>query len=493
MTQLDKATKYAKIELAESHRKNAAAETGEISAKSHANKTAPVAELTEVGNAERFVSQQGGDVRYVPEWGWMAWTGSHWAMDELRVRRLMMETVRRIHSEAAKIHDKAEQKKVGDWAVKSQQSSSIKGALWCAQPALAAKVDDFDSEPMLLPVLNGTVDLRTGDLHEHRREHMLTKMAPVYFDTSATCPTWEAFLERVLPDYDVRVFVQRLVGYSLTGSTSEQILAFLYGGGRNGKSVFIETLASLMGDFHSATRIETVSMTRGAGIPNDVAALAGSRMVTVSETPEGSRLNESLVKDLTGGDTISARFLRHEFFAFRPQFKLWIRGNHKPQIRGTDDGIWRRILLVPFTVQIPAKDVDPKLAEKLRDELPGILAWAVRGCIEWQRIGLCPPNSVKTAVDEYRAEMDTLGEFITDCCLTRVGAQAKAKDLYAGYQAWCGSNGYSPVSAKLFGTSLSGRGYPKKRTSSGNAYQGIGLAAKVCQRCDGEGCGYCQP
>ncbi|MDZ7809989.1 MAG: phage/plasmid primase, P4 family [Arhodomonas sp.] len=286
-------------------------------------------------------------------------------------------------------------------------------------------------------------------------------------------------MERVLPDREVRAFVKRFAGYALTGSTAEQVLAFMYGTGRNGKSVFIETLAALMGDYHTATRIETLSVTRGGGIPNDVAALAGARLVTVSETPEGSRLNESLVKDLTGGDTITARFLRHEFFQFRPQFKLWVRGNHKPQIRGTDDGIWRRVMLIPFTVQIPEPEVDPTLTEKLRDELPGILQWAIAGCLEWQRQGLRPPATVANAVREYRSEMDTLATFIEERCVIAEHAMASAKALYQDYTQWCEQSGERPVSQTRFGMSLSERGFPKDKGGAANTYHWFGIGLKT--------------
>lgn len=432
-------------------------------------------ELTDAGNAERFNNQSGDDVRYVPEWGWMVWTGTHWARDKLRVRKLVQEMARAIHNEAANQTDTKVQDAIGKWARNSQQANRLQGAMWCAEPMLAANVDDFDREPMMLPVANGTLDLSTGELHPHRREYMATRIAPVYFDKSATCPAWLKFLDRVLPDGETQSFLQRMAGYSLTGRTTDQVLVFLYGHGRNGKSVFIETVAALLGDYHRATRIETLSIGKG-GIPNDVAALAGARLVTVSETPEGSRLNESLVKDLTGGDTISARFLNREFFDFKPQFKLWIRGNHKPQIRGTDDGIWRRMMLVPFTVQIPPDEVDSDLSGKLRDELPGILSWALQGCLQWQHDGLRPPDTITDAVREYRVEMDLLGEFIEDRCIQHQSAKAKASDLYAAYQRWCDDSGHQSVSSTRFGLTLGERGFRKVKSGT-VSWIGIGLAA----------------
>lgn len=422
---------------------------------------------TDIANADRLVAQHGDDVAYVPEWGWSVWTGKYWARDELRVRGLMKGVARSINAEAAHARDISEQRRITQWARSSQNAKRLVAALYCAQDEVAARTADFDQQHWLLPCENGTIDLRTGELRPHRREDRATLISPVPYDPNVPCPTWDAFLERVLPDGAVRAFVRRFAGYSLTGVTHEQVLAFLYGTGRNGKSVFLEALAGIMGDYHVATRIDTFQLRDRGGIPNDIAALAGARLVSVSETSEGVRLNESLVKDLTGGDTIAARFLHREFFQFRPSFKLWVRGNHKPQIRGTDDGIWRRLLLIPFTVQIPEAEVDPKLPEKLREELPGILAWAVRGCLEWQRDGLKPPTAVREAVTEYREEMDILGEFVGECCVAGDGCKDGATPLYKAYRQWCEDNGYRPVNHKNFGLALGERGYQRRRGHGG--------------------------
>ena len=486
------------------------------------------AELTDAGNAQRFVRDHGADVRYVTEWGYMEWDGTRWRRDDLAVRQRMLDAARDIHVEAASVADAESQKAIAAWARKSQHAQRIGGGLWCAQPALAARTDDFDNQPWLFPCASGTVDLRTGTLRAHRREDMLTRISGIEYAPDAVCPLWDAFLQRVMPDPDVRAFLARLAGYSLTGRTDEQVLAFLHGGGRNGKTVFIETVAALAGDFHQATRIETLTVSR-SGIPNDVAALAGARLVTVSETPEGARLNEPLVKDLTGGDTISARFLNKEFFQFRPQFKIWIRGNHKPQIRGTDDGIWRRVLLIPFNVQIPEAEIDVALQDKLRAELPGILRWCVEGCLEWQRSGLKPPAAVIAATSEYRQTMDTLAEFFDEKCVVHTGALAKAADLYAEYRRWSEAAGHPAVSQTRFGTSLGERGFRREKYGAQNVVHwfGIGLSernpgppdgsdpfgssghsrarnshepargsepsgpSETCPRCDGGGCGYC--
>lgn len=433
-------------------------------------------ELTDAGNAARFIRDHGDDVRFVSAWGWLCWDGTRWRRDdELQARERMLRTARNIYTEAAEATDPKVADAITSWAKRSQQAQRIAAALWCAQPYLRATTDEFDRGPMLLPVANGTIDLRTGELHSHRREHLATRVVPVWYDRASRCPTWLDFLERVLPDEGIRRFAQRAAGYSISGSTAEQVLFFLYGSGRNGKSVFIETLAALTGEYHMATRIDSLSVTKGGGIPSDIARLVGARLVTVSETPDGARLNEPLVKDLTGGDTISACFKYKEWFDFRPEFKLWIRGNHKPVIRGTDDGIWRRVLLIPFAVQIPEADVDPALPDKLHEELPGILAWAVDGALEWQRTGLQPPRTVADAVSEYRHEMDTFGEFIEDCCFALPHLVTTSKALYQRYQKWCDETGHQPLSRTRFGAALGARGFEKEKVGT-IRWRGIGLA-----------------
>jgi len=268
-------------------------------------------------------------------------------------------------------------------------------------------------------------------------------------------------------------YVQRAVGYTLTGRTDEQCLFFCYGTGANGKSVFEETLGRLLGEYGTATRTETIMARGSGGIPNDIAALRGARYVSINETADGQRINEPLVKDMTGGDTMSARFMRQEFFTFRPTFKLWIRGNHKPVITGTDYGIWRRIHLVPFTVTIPEAERDPALLDKLRLELPGILRWAVEGCLAWQREGLRPPIVVTHATAQYRREMDVLGTFLEDRCTVRPHGQVSAKSLYRAYRDWCDGAGEHPVNQRRFGIALQERGIEKEHTRTGTVYHGI--------------------
>jgi putative DNA primase/helicase len=268
------------------------------------------------------------------------------------------------------------------------------------------------------------------------------------------------------------------VGYSLTGRTDEQCLFFAYGTGSNGKSVFLKTVQALAGEYSTPARVETFTARharQAGGIPNDIASLAGARVVAVSEVDDGQRLNESLVKDMTGGDAITARFLNREFFSFHPQFKLWMQGNHKPQIRGTDHGIWRRIHLIPFAVTIPPEEKDPALFDKLRAEASGILAWAVRGCLEWRRDGLNPPEEVKAATEAYREEMDILGAFLDERCARAPNITVRAKVIYDAYRQWCDESGQRAYSLKRFGIAMGERGITKGEDRAGIFYQGIGL------------------
>jgi putative DNA primase/helicase len=434
---------------------------------------------TDTGNAERLADRHGAKLRYCYPWGkWLVYDGVRWRVDDRGVVvRLAKETARSIFEEAKETPSDAAANQLGKWAISSLSESKLRAMISLAQsePGIPVLPEELDASPSLLNVLNGTIDLRTGKLREHRRGDLITRVAPVEYEPGATAPTWEAFLEEVLPGKELRAFVQRAVGYSATGDTSEQCMFINHGGGANGKSTFQEALSAALGEYAMRTPTEMLLAKRSDGVPNDVARLKGARFVSASETEEGRRLAESRIKDLTGQDTITARFMKAEWFDFVPTHKLWISTNHKPEVRGTDAAIWRRIRLVPWTVSIAPAEQDKKLPEKLRSELPGILAWVVRGCLEWRRKGLQAPEEVRQATGDYRSEMDVLATFLEECCILRSDAMAFAKNLYIAYKEWCEANGEPIEKQRRFGMRLTERGLRRQKVGGVYRWYGIGL------------------
>ena len=435
--------------------------------------------LTDLGNARRLVHRHGRNLRYCWLWRkWLVWDGKRWVKDDTgEVYRLAKETVSSIYQEAAAAPNDEARKELGKHATRSEAGARIKEMVDLARSDVPVMPDELDASPDLLNTESGTIDLRTGELREHRREDLITKIAPTTYRPDAAAPTWEAFLERVLPGEDLRAFVQRAVGYSATGDTSEQCMFINHGGGANGKSTFQEAIAAALGDYAMRAPTEMLLAKRSDGVPNDVARLKGARFVSASETEEGRRLAESRIKDLTGQDTITARFMKAEWFDFAPTHKLWLSTNHKPEIRGTDAAIWRRIRLVPWAVTIPPAQQDKKLPIALRHELAGILAWVVRGCLQWRREGLQAPDEVRKATGEYRAEMDVLAGFLVECCELDTGHWEYAKDLYECYKRWCDENGERPEPQRKFGGRLGERGFQRDRGGSRGAgiWRGVRL------------------
>lgn len=308
----------------------------------------------------------------------------------------------------------------------------------------------------------------------------MTRTITTPYEPIAKAEKWLTFLNRIFNGNQTLIsYVQRIVGYSLTGDTSEQCLFLCHGPGANGKSVLLETISSLMGSFAQASPMTTfTSKPNDNGASNDLARMRGARLVTASETNEGVRLNEALIKKVTGQDQITARFLFSEFFDYSPQFKLWLAMNHKPVIRGVDDGIWRRIRLIPFAVIIPEKERDKNLTEKLRGELPGILAWAVQGCLNWQKNGMQTPPEVLAATEGYRSEQDVLGAFFDECCVLGDDYRVKTSDLWEAYKRWAENGCEFRMTQTLLGRRLADRGLKKEHSMHGNFWAGIGLLAQ---------------
>lgn len=417
---------------------------------------------TELGNAERLVHHFGSECRYCHAWKtWMVWDGKRWAIDKIgQIRQVAKNVVRRIYLEAEEEPDDRKRQDIAKHAMNSESDKRIRSLLSLAQSELPINPDQLDVDPWLLTCLNGTIDLKTGHLLSHQRGHFISQLAPVHFDSANRCPQWQSFLDRIMNgNRHLIAFLQRAIGYSLTGDISEQCLFILYGSGANGKTTFLQTINAMLGEYAMQTPTETLLVKRKGAIPNDVARLKGARFVTASEAESEQRFAESLIKQMTGGDTLSARFLHQEWFDFKSTHKIYLGTNHKPLIRGTDQAIWRRIKLVPFEVTIPENERDLMLAGKLKAELPGILAWAVQGCLEWQKNGLGTPDEVKSATEDYRNEMDILSEFLKDCCIENPSAEVQTKALYEAYCSWCEHNGERALAKRALGLKLKERGF----------------------------------
>ena len=432
---------------------------------------------TDVGNGIRFRYTHCERVRYCHEWQkWLIWDGRRWEPDRSgRAVMLAKETARGILKEAYAVPKSEENdetyKALVKFAAASESKSRLTAMLWAAQsePGIPVLPEELDCNPWLLNVANGTLDLQTGELREHRRSDLLTKLTPIAFDNAADCPKWLAFLERATGgDVDLQRYLQRLVGYCLTGRTTDHIVPFLFGTGANGKSVFVNTILALMGDDYAMKAPSTLLMAkRGESHPTEQADLFGRRLAACVETEEGRRLAESLVKELSGGDKVRARRMRQDFFEFTPTHKVWIVGNHKPVVAGTDHGVWRRLRLIPFTVTIPADEQDKSLPDKLRTELPGILLWAIAGCLQWQQEGLGEPGAVKAATNTYRCEEDVLAEFLADCCVIAPAGRVGVAELYESYSRWCEANRESPLTKRKFGRRLDDRGFECGKATAG--------------------------
>ncbi len=431
--------------------------------------------LTDLGNASRLIAHHGHDLRYCYPWGsWLIWDGRRWSLDESgEIHRRAKQTVREIYREAADAADDETRKALAKHAKASEAENRVQAMISLAKSEVPIMPAALDADPWLLNTNNGTVNLKAGELREHRRGDLLTKLAGEYGPETAA-PTWAATLERVLPSAEVRAFFKRLCGYAITGDVSEHVLPVLYGAGANGKSTVLNALLEAAGEYGMQAAPDLLIAKRG-GHPTEVADLFGMRVVASIEVEDGRRLAEALVKSLTGGDKVRARRMRENFWQFDPTHTAFLCTNHKPEIRGTDAGIWRRIRLIPFTETIPPPEQDKRLPEKLRAELPGILAWAVVGCLEWQRSGLKAPDEVRKATGNYRAEMDVIGAFLKDCCEQGTEHDVAAKDLYTRYKAWCDENGEAAEKQRTFGSKLSERGYERYRGGVGGGHRWRGL------------------
>jgi putative DNA primase/helicase len=415
--------------------------------------------------ALRFAAQNAGTLRYVAAWSrWLIWTDTHWQLDEtLKAFDLSRDVCRAAAGECNK-------QKLSS-AIASAKTVAAVERLAKADRRIAATVDQWDADPWQLNTPGGVVDLRDGENRSQNPADYITKISGTAPDPSQRIPDWLAFLDRVTGgDAELVGFLQRVAGYCLTGSTSEHALFFLYGTGANGKSTFLNAITGAIGDYCRTAPIETFTASPCDRHPTDLAGLRGARLVTAVETEEGRRWAESKIKTLTGGDKITARFMRQDYFEYTPQFKLLIAGNHKPGLRSVDEAIRRRLHLIPFTITIPAEERDPGLPDKLKAEAPGILNWMIGGCLRWQQIGLAPPKVVTDATAAYLEAEDAMAAWIADCCQLDPNAWARTIDLFASWSAWAQKAGEYIGAQKKFVERLESRpGISAKRQRYGGS------------------------
>lgn len=419
-----------------------------------------------------FATFHVGVLRYVPIWGaWMHYDGGRWQQEGTLYA---FDQARRVcRWRAASVIDSR-------LATNLTSGKTVAAVERLAQSdrRMVATVDQWDVDPMLLNTPQGVVHLKTGFLRPHDPQDCLTRITSVAPDRTASAPTWAAFLRRVTgADAELVGYLKRLCGYMLTGRTDEQILAFAYGTGANGKSVFINTIAGILGDYARTAPIETFTDSAAERHPTELAMLRGARLVSAVETEQGRRWAESRIKALTGGDRIAARFMRQDFFEYVPQFKLLIAGNHKPSLRSVDEAIRRRLHLIPFAITIPPAERDPALSDKLRAEWPAILAWMIDGCVEWQRAGLMVPHAVQAATAQYIEAEDAFGLWLGDCVTRQSTAYETTADLFASWKAWAERAGENPGSLKRFSQTMLNRGIEAKRQpgTAKAGFQGVRL------------------
>lgn len=439
---------------------------------------------TVLGNARRLVAEHGEDLHHVPQWGaWITWQGERWIEDYTgEVHRRSKAIVDGFPAGLPACPDSDARKALFGWWMRSQSPAVLSGMVQLAstEPGIPVLVDQLDADPWALNTSTGTVDLRTGVATPQHRAALCTKLAPAAVVDDAVCPQWLRFLDWAMRgDAELVEFLRRAIGYTLSGSVAEQVLFFLHGAGSNGKSTFLSVVGHLLGDYAFSAEADLLLAVGHERHSTGVADLHGRRMVVVQEIDEGRRLDEALVKRLTGGDMLTARRMRQDNFEFRPSHKLWMAANHRPVIRGTDHAIWRRIRLIPFLATVDDADKDAELVAKLLEEAPGILQWALQGCRDWIAGGLAAPAAVLAATASYRSDQDHIGRFLEDCCMLEPTLTIATKDLRAAYEKWCFDTGEKPWSAQSMAAQLQERGCINERTWQGRLWRGIALAGEA--------------
>lgn len=438
---------------------------------------------TDMGNGARLARAVEGRAAYAGEVkSWYIYDGQRWAIDKTgEIVRIAKSVVESIYEEAAEIEDEEERSALLAHAKRSQSSRAINAMITMAESECFIQMDVFDTNPNVLNLNNGIFLLDKWDFIPHSPEHMRTKIARANFDSDAECPTWLAFLDQITDGNEELIdFLQVVAGYTLSGNIVERCIFILQGSGANGKTTFVNALSYMLGDYALATPIDTLMVKPSGGGSSDIARTMGARLLSTSEGENNQRLGESLVKRITGGDPVVARLLYKDFVEFVPQFKLFLSTNHVPSIKGTDDGVWDRIKLIPFQTRIEAAERDKNLSEKLNAEINGIMWWALQGYSYWQDGGLVLPDIISKSTTEYREQMDVLGGFIEEYCEVTTNGKISSGILYAAYCEWADASGEFKHGKKALGTQLKERGY-KNHKSNGTHYW-LGLELKpLCQ------------
>jgi putative DNA primase/helicase len=440
--------------------------------------TAEKRELTDHGNALRFVTLHGQSLRYVADGGfWLQWQGTHW-QDVSRDMALQMayDVPGAIHLEAAFEDDPKAMEAIRKHAKATQSRPRLEAIVELARPLLSVHVERLDADPMLLSVRNGQLDLSKGTLEPHNPDDFITKFIDIEYQPDAKRPRWDQFIREIMcEDDELARFLQRVGGYCLSGLTREQVLFIFHGNGGNGKSIFIEVLRSIIGPYASKTPMTTFLSLKGDKPSNDLARLRGTRFVSAVEVARGDRLNEPLIKELTGGDTVTARLLFREFFEYRPQFKIVMSVNDLPRIEAGDEAINRRLVVVPFRATFSAEACDQHLMDKLREETAGVLAWLVEGCVAWQCEGLDRPAIVKAATDTYISTNDALGEFLAENCIADEGYSIPTGELFRAYEKWLKETYGLEINKMALGRLMAKKGIASKSRSGQRHYVGVAL------------------
>lgn len=433
---------------------------------------------TELGYARRLREVYGSRLRYVKAWNrWLVWDGRRWAHDQTGQAQRWAKLTARMMTDVVLASD--DQAMIRDYypvARKGETSASVAAVLTLAstEPGIAVAHEDLDADPFLLNCANGTLDLRTGELCPHDPANLITKAARAAYDPDAPGTVFTAFLERVQPDPAMREFLARLLGHSLEGRVTEHILPIFHGTGANGKSTLVTAVVQALGDYAGPADADLLTARSFDAHPTGVADLCGIRLARIDEGDKGRHLGEGTVKRLTGGDRLKARRMREDFWSFDPSHTFLMLTNHKPAVTGTDEGIWRRIRLVPWDQSIPPDERDLSFGDRLVPELDHILTWLADGYADWRALGLGEPEAVSRATAEYRGESDALGRFLAERCMNH--GQVRSSELFAEWQKWCADENEEAGSQTAFSAELVNRGYDKKRTETGAFWKGLGLS-----------------